>query len=70
MTLDYGYLTETNNGIVTVYYVVGNLVASYLLDNKTTQLQINNDLLNNGTYCYRVTIEGVEVKRDKIIIIK
>ncbi len=70
MILNYGYLTETDNGILTIYDVVGRSTTSYLLDNKATQLQINNDLLNNGTYCYRVTINGMEVKQDKIIIIK
>jgi hypothetical protein len=70
MTLRYNPLTETDRGIVIIYDVIGRLIASYSLDNSATQLQINNDKLSNGTYTYKVVINGNEVKYGKIIIME
>jgi len=69
VTLNYT-LTPSDNGFITVYDMYGRSLFSSVLDNSDDQLKINNDQLADGVYIYRVTVNAIEVKTEKIILIK
>ncbi len=61
-------LKRSDQAVITIYNIMGEIVLSEkLIVGKTA---INTTNLNNGTYLYRIIIDGNIAKADKLIIIK
>ena len=69
MILSY-HLNKNEKAEMKIYDITGKLTSSYQLDNATTEMQIHDDLLNNGIYFYQIRVNDRVVQADKIIIIK
>jgi uncharacterized repeat protein (TIGR03803 family) len=67
--LDYT-LNLTEHGAVVIYDILGKFISAYELDNSSNQLLMRNENLETGTYFYKVLVNGLEVKREKIILMR
>lgn len=71
-----GNMTLINNlpaeqeGEFVIYDVMGNTVAKTTLEKGMNKKQIDLSEVASGIYYYRVTINGIEIKNDKIVIVK
>ncbi len=70
MALTYSSISASDNGVFIIYDLNGKEVAVYHLNYTETELKINDVPLLNGTYFYKVIINGNEMKSDKIVILK
>ena len=69
MQLNYT-LSNNENGIITIYNVLGEKIRTYKLQKNDTMLNINETELQSGIYFYKVIVNDRLVKSDKIIISK
>jgi hypothetical protein len=69
MQLD-SYLTNTESGTFTIYDSNGSKLKTYQLKPESESVFINALNLRAGIYYYEVIVNGKNVKRDKLIIIK
>ena len=53
-----------------IYDVIGNTIAKTILEKGLSQKQIDLTEVSAGVYYYRVTVNGIVVKTDKIVIVK
>jgi len=70
MTFEYS-LQQGEFGQLIMYNVVGQLINTYSLqEGADNKLQISESALKNSVYFYKVLINNVVVKSDKLVIIK
>ena len=67
LTLSY-YSQRSINTLFEIYDVIGNKVISSKLNSSQTVVDITN--LTSGVYFYKVMADGVNIKTDKLIIMK
>ncbi len=69
MILEYN-LNEDEKGIITFYNLTGTVVNSFNFSNTASHLNIDISNISAGSYFYNVKVNDVNVKSDKLIIIK
>jgi len=64
-------MKEEETGTFVLYDITGKVIQQYKLQvGENNQLFINETVLNNGVYFYKIIIDGVVKASDKLIIIK
>ena len=69
MVLEY-HLPEKDNGEISILDLSGRVLKKYLINSKNYQLNISENELSAGTYFYKILVNDLLVKTDKLIIIK
>jgi hypothetical protein len=69
MTL-FNNLPPEQQGEFVIYDVLGNTIAKTVLEKGVNQKQIDLTAVAPGVYYYRITVNGIVIKNDKIIIAK
>jgi hypothetical protein len=68
-TLEY-HLLENESGVISIYDLVGKLIATYPINNAGVIKTIDANQLNAGTYFYEIKVNDKRVKMDKLIIVE
>ena len=63
-------LTESDNGQLEIFSIIGNKVASYVLPSAEESINISVKSFDDGIYMYRFSVNGEMEEEGKLIIIK
>jgi hypothetical protein len=69
MTLEYN-LNENEEGLLTIYSLIGELINTYPIRNNSKSILINESGLANGMYFYQIVINNQKAASGKLIINK